>query len=120
MNISNNQGDLTSITNINDIDGLIVKQDDRYLVKDNTVLNNLVLSTTTLYPDRRTNGHRHKGQDEIYMLLKVTGKMQLDDKEVVVREGDVILIEDNVFHRVHNTGSADLYFACVFDGGRNH
>ena len=43
-----------------------------------------------------------------------------DDKVFDVKEGDLILIEDGVFHRVHNTGTVDLYMVCVFDGGRNH
>ena len=34
--------------NINDIGGNIAKQDDRYIVKDNTSLKNLVVSSTHL------------------------------------------------------------------------
>ena len=49
---------------INDIEGQIVKEDDRYIVKDNTSLNNLVISTTTLHPDKSTSGHKHEGQEE--------------------------------------------------------
>jgi len=54
------------------------------------------------------------------MFLKGHGIMELDDKELYVIEGDCVLIEDGVFHRVHNQGSGDMYFVCVFDGGRNH
>jgi mannose-6-phosphate isomerase-like protein (cupin superfamily) len=54
------------------------------------------------------------------MFMKGSGRMELDDKEFDVKEGDLILIEDGVFHRVHNTGTVDLYMVCVFDGGRNH
>ena len=59
-------------------------------------------------------------QEEVYMFMKGSGRMELDDKEFDVKEGDLILIEDGVFHRVHNTGTVDLYMVCVFDGGRNH
>ena len=102
------------------IEGKIVKEDDRYIVKDNTSLNNLVVSTTLLHPSKSTSGHKHKGQEEVYMFMKGSGRMELDDKEFDVKEGDLILIEDGVFHRVHNTGKIDLYMVCVFDGGRNH
>ena len=34
-----------------------------------------------------------------------------------VNEGDVVLIEDGVFHRVH-AGARGCYFVCVFDGRR--
>ncbi len=102
------------------IEGKIVKEDDRYIVKDNTSLNNLVVSTTLLHPSKSTSGHKHKGQEEVYMFMKGSGRMELDDKEFDVKEGDLILIEDGVFHRVHNTGKVDLYMVCVFEGGRNH
>ena len=102
------------------IEGKIVKEDDRYIVKDNTSLNNLVVSTTLLHPSKSTSGHKHEGQEEVYMFMKGSGTMELDDKEFDVKEGDLILIEDGVFHRVHNTGKIDLYMVCVFDGGRNH
>ena len=46
--------------------------------------------------------------------------MTLDDDRFPVKEGDVILIEDGVFHQVHNTGHLGLYFVCGFDGKRNH
>ena len=100
------------------IEGKIVKEDDRYIVKDNTSLNNLVVSSTLLHPSKSTSGH--EGQEEVYMFMKGSGRMELDDKEFDVKEGDLILIEDGVFHRVHNTGTVDLYMVCVFDGGRNH
>ena len=102
------------------IEGNIVKEDDRYIVKDNTSLNNLVISTTTLHPDKSTSGHKHEGQEEVYIFMKGSGRMELDDKKFDVKEGDLILIEDGVFHRVHNTGKVDLYMVCVFEGGRNH
>ena len=102
------------------IEGKIVKEDDRYIVKDNTSLNNLVISTTTLHPDKSTSGHKHEGQEEVYIFMKGSGRMELADKAFDVKVGDLILIEDGVFHRVHNTGTVDLYMVCVFDGGRNH
>ena len=106
--------------NIDNIEGKIVKEDDRYKVIDNTILNNLVVSSTLLHADKSTTGRKHEGQEEVYMFMKGSGKMELDDKLIEVKEGDLILIEDGVFHRVHNTGSSDLYMVCIFDGGRNH
>ena len=42
--------------NINTFDGVIVKNDENYLVKDNTKLKNLVVSSTLLHPFRKTKG----------------------------------------------------------------
>jgi mannose-6-phosphate isomerase-like protein (cupin superfamily) len=37
-----------------------------------------------------------------------------------VKECDVVLIEDNVFHKVHNNSDVGLEFICIFDGRRSH
>jgi mannose-6-phosphate isomerase-like protein (cupin superfamily) len=106
--------------NIRDIGGEVVKEDDRYTVKDNTSLKNLIVSSTKLNPKKSTTGHRHAGQEEVYLFIKGEGQMELDHRIFDVKEGDVVLIEDNVFHKVHNTSDFTLEFICVFDGRRNH
>lgn len=106
------------IFNFNNVGGNIIKEDERYVVKDNTNLNNLVLSSTNLRAGKSTSGHKHEGQEEIYLFIKGSGKMDLDDKTITFEEGDIILIEDGVFHRVH-AGLHGAYFICVFDGTRH-
>lgn len=103
-----------------DVGGKVVKQDERYEVKDNTELNNLIVSSTRLHRGMSTSGHKHEGQEEVYMFVFGTGEMELDCDRFKVNPGDTVLIKDGVFHRVHNTGAVDLYFVCVFDGKRNH
>jgi len=103
-----------------DIGGNIVKDNDRYIVKDNTLLNNLVVSSTMLSANKSTTGHRHAGQEEVYIFTKGAGQMELDFNIFNVKEGSTVLIHDNVFHKVHNTGDTALEFTCVFDGRRNH
>ena len=104
---------------ISDIGGEVVKEDDRYVVKDNKTLNNLVVSSTDLYAGKSTSGHKHEGQEEVYYFVHGSGKIELDEESISVRAGDVVLIEDGVFHRVH-AGHRGCYFVCVFDGTRNH
>lgn len=111
------------ILNIHDIGGNIVKEDDRYVVKDNNTLKNLILSSTDLKPGKQTGGHRHVGQEEIYFFIDGKGQMILDGdtyRQFAVKAGDVVLIKDGEFHQVKNTGETNLYFVCVFDGNRNH
>lgn len=104
---------------IQNVGGKVTKKDERYIVKDNTHLNNLVLSSTDLNPTMSTSGHSHKGQEEIYYIVSGSGRMELGDKTINIKENDVILIEDGVFHRVH-AGPVGCYFVCVFDGSRKH
>ena len=105
--------------NIYDIGGAIDKEDDRYKVCDNTDLNNLILSSTDLKPNKSTTGHEHPGQEEIYFFVKGSGKMEINDEVFDIVEGDTVLINDGDFHRVH-AGNQGCYFVCVFDGKRSH
>jgi mannose-6-phosphate isomerase-like protein (cupin superfamily) len=70
-------------------------------------------------PYQSTHGHKHEGQEEVYYFVNGSGKMELDDRTLVVKQSDVVLIEDGVFHRVHS-GPRGCYFVCVFDGRRSH
>ena len=66
--------------NILDIGGKVVKDDDKYVVKDNSTLNNLVVSSTDLKPGKSTSGHTHAGQEEVYHFVKGSGMMKVDDE----------------------------------------
>jgi mannose-6-phosphate isomerase-like protein (cupin superfamily) len=103
-----------------DIGGEVIKDDERYLLRDNKTLKNLILSSTELKPFKETRGHSHAGQEEVYFFVGGTGKMIVDDQEFDVQSDDVVFIPDGAFHKVINTGEAPLYFVCVFDGKRNH
>ena len=105
---------------ITDIGGNLIKDNAQYKLKDNKRLKNLVLSSTMLRAKQETNGHNHKGQEEIYFFVKGQGSMTIDDCTFEVNEGDVVLIPDGAFHKVHNTSDIGLYFVCVFDGERDH
>jgi oxalate decarboxylase/phosphoglucose isomerase-like protein (cupin superfamily) len=107
----------------NDIGGEVVKDNEIYLLKDNRDLNNLVLSSTELYRNQRTRGHRHPGQEEVYFFVQGTGKMIVGketDEPFAVHSGDIVMIPDGAFHRVINDGETNLIFNCVFDGKRSH
>jgi len=105
---------------ISDVGGVVVKSNDTYEVKDNAHLNNLVLSSTRLYPGKRTTGHTHPGQEEVYIFVEGEGQIKIEEAKWPVKAGDIKLIEDGEFHQVINNGDEDLYFVCVFDGKRTH
>ena len=103
-----------------DIGGEIVKDDDRYIVKDNSFLNKLIVSSTDLKPGKSTSGHSHPGQEEVYNFVKGSGLMKINETTFPVSKGDVVLVEDGKFHQVINNSDKNLYFVCVFDGSRSH
>jgi len=99
--------------------GQMIKQDSTYTVIDNTSLNLLTLSTTSLNPLKETGGHSHDGQEEVYVFLSGAGKMQIDETFTTVSAGDFVLIPDGAFHKVFNISERQpLEFVCVFNKGR--
>ena len=106
--------------NILDIGGKVVKEDEMYVVKDNSTLKNLIVSSTDLEPGKSTSGHSHAGQEEVYNFVQGSGMMKIDEEIFPVSKGDVILIEDGQFHQVINNSKENLYFVCIFDGSRSH
>lgn len=105
---------------VHDIGGEVVKDNETYLLKDNKTLNNLVVSSTKLYREQQTRGHKHDGQEEVYFFVQGTGRMIVGEEEFPVHAGDVVLIPDGAFHKVINDGEMHLVFNCVFEGTRNH
>jgi glycerol-3-phosphate cytidylyltransferase len=103
------------------IDGVVVKENDTYTIVDNTDLNQLTVSTTTLNPSQETSGHSHPGIEEVYTFLSGQGRMVINDVEHYVESGKTFIIPDGAFHKVYNNSSdEDLLFICVFNDRRNH
>ena len=105
-----------SICNVSDN---IVKQDERYTVKDNNTLSNLVVSSTELKPNKSTTGHSHEGQEEVYYMVSGFGRIEIGTTTYTFGPGDVFLIEDGKFHRVHAEYEG-AYFVCILQGRRSH
>lgn len=105
--------------NKDNIGGKVVRDTETYIVNDNTELNDLVLSSTLLYPGKSTSGHKHDGQEEVYFFIRGDGMMEIDNEVFPVKPGDVVTIPDGAFHKVYNSDkSLDMYFICVFNGRR--
>jgi mannose-6-phosphate isomerase-like protein (cupin superfamily) len=106
--------------NKNKIEGIVIRDNDTYIVEDNRFLKNMVLSKTTLHPGKDTAGHSHPGLEEVYFFKSGKGVMQLNDEFFDVEEGDIVLIPDGAFHRVYNSKDPEgwskntLEFVCVF------
>ena len=77
---------------IKDIGGEVVKDNSQYLLKDNAFGNNLILSSTFLRANQKTNGHTHAGQEEVYMFIDGEGEMDIDGNRFPVKGGDVVCI----------------------------
>ncbi|MFY0656285.1 MAG: cupin domain-containing protein [Neptunomonas phycophila] len=103
------------IVTFDQIKGSIIKDNDTYVLEDNTFLNNMVLSKTVLHRDQETGGHSHDGVEEMYFFMSGTGEIQIGENKSPVTSGSVALIPDGDFHKVFNTGDQDLVFISIFE-----
>lgn len=96
--------------------GKVVREDDRYLLQDNSFLENLVLSHTTLKPGQATKGHSHAEQEEVYIFLAGHGVMKIDDTFHAVEMDSVVQIKKGEFHQVINASEEEpLLFLAIFE-----
>jgi len=63
----------------------------------------------------REESHEH---DHGIIILHGEGEVQLEDKTVAVKAGDVIYISPNERHQLHNRGKENLGFFCIIPAVR--
>jgi mannose-6-phosphate isomerase-like protein (cupin superfamily) len=103
-------------TSIEQFGGHVVKDNDTYLLEDNTELSRLTVSKTTLHPGKETTGHKHDGVEEAYLFISGIGLMEIGERKYTVNAGSIILIPDGDFHKVYNQDpNEDLVFIAIFE-----
>ncbi|NMB86579.1 MAG: Cupin domain protein [Methanosaeta sp. PtaB.Bin018] len=66
-----------------------------------------------LKPGERSLPHRLKTSSEVYFLLEGEGEMHVNDEQVHVGPGQMILIPPGFWQHICNTGTIDLKFLCI-------
>lgn len=103
------------LVNCDKLEGTVMKDEARYVVEDSTYLEDLVVSKTTLHPTQSTKGHWHAKIEEVYMCISGFGRIEVEKEIEIIKAGDIVLIKEGLFHRVHNDSQAeDLVFISVF------
>ncbi len=57
--------------------------------------------------------HKHKQNEEIYIILRGEGIFSLDGNDYPVKAGDVIRVEPEVSRGNRNTGTEPLTYVCI-------
>lgn len=57
--------------------------------------------------------HKHKQNEEVYIILRGEGIFSLDGNDYPVKAGDVIRIEPEVSRGNRNTGSEPFTYVCI-------
>ena len=83
----------------------VLDEGDNYKVKRIEVL-----------PGKRLSYQKHAQRAEHWIVVRGEAKVTLDDREIIVREGETIDVEIGAAHRVENPGSDLLVFIEVQRG----
>ena len=71
------------------------------------------LAEATLEPGQATERHHHRVTEEIYLVTKGSGGLEVDGETRRVRPGDAILIPLGAWHTLENDGSSELTILCM-------
>lgn len=74
---------------------------------------NFVTRRFTLAPGGRIPSHRHDNIEHEQIMLSGAMVLGLDDREVEVRQGDVVFIPPRVVHWYENRDGETAVFLCV-------
>ena len=89
-----------------------------FVTKDGSTIRELLrtevqsLAEATLEPDEATQRHYHRAAEEIYFVLKGSGRMEVEGDSKMIRPGDAVLIPAGAWHTLENNGNSDLRFLC--------
>jgi oxalate decarboxylase/phosphoglucose isomerase-like protein (cupin superfamily) len=90
-----------------------------------TSLKKLMICLNALYPGKvnkefkMSRGHRHNAE-EVYIFLKGKGYILIGKKKINVKEGDIVTVPVNKWHRTVNTGKKKFVYLTIFEKSTHH
>lgn len=57
--------------------------------------------------------HKHKQNEEVYIVLKGNGIITVDENKINVKEGSAVRVAAGVARTIENTGNDDFNFICI-------
>jgi len=70
----------------------------------------------TIDPGKSNNMHTHEGIEQVYMVLKGGGTVQVGDERKEVRAGDIVFLPTDVSHGFFNTTNKQAIVVLVGTG----
>lgn len=103
------------IRNLNDAEPFITKDGSEIrelLAHRNSCIRKQSLAEARVPVGGVTTPHHHPQTEEIYYILRGSGRMTIDDQQRDVGPGDAIAIPPGSRHTIENTGQETLTFLC--------
>jgi quercetin dioxygenase-like cupin family protein len=77
----------------------------------------LLVGLNAFEPGQRHALHAHAGQDKVYYVLEGRGRFLLEERELEMKAGDLLVAPEGVPHGVHNSGPGRLLVLAVLAPG---
>jgi mannose-6-phosphate isomerase-like protein (cupin superfamily) len=78
------------------------------------------LAEAALEPGQATQRHYHARCEEIYLVTKGSGELEVDGETHRVRPGDAVLIPPGAWHTLENDGTSELTILCMCSPPYSH
>src|SRR5277367_5625002 len=114
MQKSQTRAGSATVGNIGKLDEQISGNQVKYFLHDALGLTGMEVSVNG-YPKNHAFHlfHSHKENEELYIVTKGEGEMQLDDEIFPIKEGTIVRIEPNVVRNLRSSPTSGLQFVCV-------
>ena len=106
-------------TKLLNIGGNIVSNTESCIVKENTTLENLTLSSITLKKFQSSSWYEDVGHERIYLAVSGFGTIEIDNREYSISRRDILCIDESKKHRINNVFDEDLYLIYITNKKRN-
>ncbi len=84
------------------------------LFPENSRSQRVTITRVTVAPGARNPPHRHASSEQIWVALRGSGHLLLDDGQTAAfNQGDVVRFEDNDLHGFENTGESEFEYLSV-------
>ena len=101
-------------TELGKIHDLINQENGKVFLHDLLDLTGCEISVNTTGKDFKVQfNHKHKQNEEVYIILKGEGKMIIDGQDIIVKEGSVIKVAPQASRTIENTSDNEFQFICI-------
>lgn len=103
-----------------------LRRAEPFVTKDGSTIRELhhtelqSLAEATLEPGQATERHHHRATEEIYLVTKGSGELEVDGERRRVRPGDAVLIPPGAWHTLDNDGTSELTILCMCSPPYSH
>lgn len=101
-------------TELGKLDEIINLENGKVFLHDSLDLTGCEISVNTVPKGFKVPfNHKHKQNEEIYIILKGEGVIAVDGENVLVKEGSAVKILPEAARTIENTGDGVFQFICI-------